>query len=66
MLLMVDVTFVQVLVGTGMGAGSLADWIITGSLVVLLRRKRSGFNRYVSTHLHTVSSDADTRGRNSR
>lgn len=36
---------IGVLVGTGMGAGSLADWIITGSLVVLLRRKRSGFNR---------------------
>ncbi|KAI0731469.1 hypothetical protein C8Q72DRAFT_229257 [Fomitopsis betulina] len=35
---------ITALVGTGMGAGTLADWIITVSLVLLLRRKKSNFN----------------------
>ncbi|EPS95736.1 hypothetical protein FOMPIDRAFT_1053912 [Fomitopsis schrenkii] len=36
---------IAALVGTGMGAGTLADWIITVSLVVLLRRKKTNFNQ---------------------
>ncbi|EPS97871.1 hypothetical protein FOMPIDRAFT_1042713 [Fomitopsis schrenkii] len=32
------------LVGIGMGAGSLADWIITASLVFFLRRHRTGLD----------------------
>ncbi|KAI0669101.1 hypothetical protein C8Q78DRAFT_978516 [Trametes maxima] len=34
-------------VGTGLGAGTLADCIITGSLVYFLRGHKSGFNQYV-------------------
>ncbi|TFY64716.1 hypothetical protein EVJ58_g2427 [Rhodofomes roseus] len=35
---------IAALVGTGMGAGTLADWIITLSLVILLRRKKTKFS----------------------
>lgn len=41
----------KALVGTGMGAGTLADWIITVSLVVLLRRKKTNFNQWVVSWL---------------
>ena len=33
-------------VGIGLGAGTLADCIITGSLVYYLRKHKSGFNKY--------------------
>ncbi|KAI0640896.1 hypothetical protein C8Q79DRAFT_1014742 [Trametes meyenii] len=36
-------------VGTGLGAGTLADCIITGSLVYFLRGHKSGFNQLDST-----------------
>ncbi|KAH9840897.1 uncharacterized protein C8Q71DRAFT_854751 [Rhodofomes roseus] len=36
---------IAALVGTGMGAGTLADWIITLSLVILLRRKKTKFSQ---------------------
>ncbi|KAL7277632.1 hypothetical protein ACG7TL_008559 [Trametes sanguinea] len=35
-------------VGTGLGAGTLADIIITSSLVYFLREHKSGFNQYVT------------------
>ena len=36
---------ISALVGTGLGAGTLADCIITGALVYFLRRHKSGFNQ---------------------
>ncbi len=35
-------------VGIGLGAGTLADCIITGTLVYYLRKHKSGFNKCVA------------------
>lgn len=40
-------------VGVGLGAGTLADCIITGTLVYYLRKHKSGFNKCVSLEIMT-------------
>ena len=45
-------------VGIGLGAGTLADCIITGSLVYYLRKHKSGFNKYVTPTTATPNTNA--------
>ncbi|KAI0351184.1 hypothetical protein OH77DRAFT_1439349 [Trametes cingulata] len=53
----------QATVSVGLGSGTMADCVITASLVYLLRRHKSGFNLVVGvTFLVTVSSSISNTG----
>lgn len=43
-------------VGVGLGAGTLADCIITGTLVYYLRKHKSGFNKCVFPAIDTLNT----------